>query len=283
MTKKNGKSENVTIVPARASVVPDYIMEVAPEERGLEHIAQYVRPPFIRVVQRQSSTELLDQFGEGDVIVRPGNMRVCEMKVDAKHRPTGESDGFLITPVFFYPEYMSWNPIELKGNAPAIRERSLDPNGAIAHKAANPDTRVEPFVGEDGKPSKYNIRHVEHLNFVVVIHGIDLDTPCILSFSRAEHTAGRNFCNVIKMRGGAIYGGIYAVHQMPRSNNQGEWWGLEVSNPGSDVSAPWVDREAFEKFKSLHQEYKKLHADAKLRVELDDADGEASANGETEY
>lgn len=251
----------ITNVPAGKIVVPDFMKEH--ETAGLQTLKQYVTPRRVKVVQKSADSELLDQFFVGDIIVTPDNELVCEMERDDKGRPSGESDGFLFSTVFFFVEYCTWNPFELKGKAPAIIARSTDPHGAIARKAKNFANRYEPHPTAEG----LKIRHVEHLNFICLINGRPDEDPVILTFDRGDHGAGRACCDLIATRRGPIYGGIYQATVNYRENEYGNWWGIDVSNPSIDDSEPWVDEERFPFVKDTHEYFAKLYADAALVVD----------------
>ena len=237
------------------------------DDHSIDDLKQYVRPPRVKVVQALSDTELVDAFGVGSVVLLPQGSPVMEMKFDEKARPClDQVEPMLFTPLFFFAEFVCWNPLALKGTVPAIRERSFDPNSDIAKKAQNPNLRTEVYP-ED--PS-HEIQYCEHLNFVVAIEGVD--DPCVLSFARAEFSMGQKFASMAKMRaqrGCPLYGGVYAAYIGHRVNNKGNWYGLDIANPPEDVS-PFVDEAVFEQYKALHEELKQQHADALIRVDYED-------------
>lgn len=264
------KKREITKVPAGEIVVPNFMK--GDEVVGLSTLRQYVTPRRLKVVQKQSSDELLEQFFVGDVIVTPDNELVCEMGRDSDGRPTGDSDGFLLTPVYMFVEYCTWNPFELKGSAPCILARSVDPNGRIAQKAKNPEMRFERHPAHEN----LRIRHVEHLNFLCIVEGRDDDQAVILTFDRGSHKAGREFCDLIVMRKGPIFGGIYKANVNFRENEQGTWWGVDVGNPSIDESEPWVTEEKFEELKKTYEYFAKLHAGAKMQVDYEEPSEETS-------
>lgn len=260
------KKREITKVPAGKIAVPDFMK--SDEVDSLVVLRQYVTPRRVKVVQKQASDDLLEEFFVGDVIITPDKELVCEMTRDENGRATGESEGFLLTPVCFFTEYCTWNPFELKGTAPCIIARSLDPNGKIARKAKNPETRFEPHP----KDEKLMIRHVEHLNFLCLVDGCNDDQAVILTFDRGDHAAGRAFCDLIVLRKGPMYGGIYKANINYRENEHGSWWGIDVSNPPIDESEPWVSEDRFAEFKKTYEYFAKLHNEARLQVQYEESD-----------
>lgn len=255
------KSREVVKVQAGRIAVPEFMAD--DRLAGLEVLKQYVTPRRLKIVQRNSDEELLTTFFQGDIIVHPDNELVCSMKRDKQGRPTGESDGFLFTPLYMFLEFCTWNPFKLKGKEPAIINRSTDPHGRIAMKARNPETRFE----QHPKDPSLQIRHVEHLNFVVAIEGVNDDEPVLLTFDRGDHRAGRQFCDLVVNRKGSLYGGVYAADLVLRENDHGMWWGVDVSNPSIEDSPPFVDEVTYKKYKALHQYYLELHQGSTLRPE----------------
>lgn len=259
-----------------ALVVPNYMAQ-APQ--GTDGLKAYVVPPRLKIVQKQADPALLELFSEGDVILIPSMTLVSEMGRDDRGKPTGTAQPLRIIPVFFYPEWCTWNPIQMKGQGPAIRERTQDPSSVIAQKARSRDLRYEPHPE---KPDM-NIRHVEHLNFLCMMFNDSRATgePFVVSFSRGEHNSGRRWAGLIRMRRAPIYGCVFEMHVSFRQNNLGSWWGFDVANPPADV-LPWVGEDLFEKLKETHLEFAKMHAQGIIRVDHEDHEDEAPVVDQTE-
>lgn len=256
MPRKRGN--NITKVSGGAALVaPDFMRE--DDVAGTELLGQYVVPARLKVVQKQSDNELLDAFDVGTLIVTPGNVPVCTPDV-----------GFLFTPLFFFVEYCTWNPIALKGQAPAIRERSFDPKSVIAMKARDPEKRLEPLEGN----KKLYMRHVEHLNFLVTIHDKpQVPESVIMSFSRGGHGQGRQFSSLIQMRKAPLFGCVFRADIKAFSNEMGDWFGISPSNPSEEDGPAWVqDKEQYESLRAAHEMFKKVYSDARLRVDYDGDD-----------
>lgn len=234
-------------------------------DTGTEGMGQFIIPPRIKIVQPVSRGEYKDKFSPGDAVLVPQLIKITSLEVDDRGRPKNESAGVVFTPLFFFPEYCLWNPLESKGNMPMIRESSFDPTSALAVRARDPKRRFEacPEI-----PDKM-MRYVEHLNFVVLIHADGLNMlPAILSFSRAEHRAGSNFIALIKMRMAPMYGCKFIMKTRYRENDKGQWYGVDVENPPEAVGA-FVDEDMFAYTSYQYNELKKAHADKSIQVNHD--------------
>jgi hypothetical protein len=281
MAKKDVSKGITKVSPALA--VPDFMEK--DEQAGLETLKQYIVPPRVKVVQKSAAEELLKAFSPGDVILAPINASIVEMKRDTKGRPVeGERTAFKIVPIFFYPEWATWNPLELRGKAPAIKYRTVDPTDPIVSKSRNPNLRFE--VTPDDPSGTLKMRHVEHLNYVVLLYGHPLgaDEPAILTFARGEHFAGSKFASLIRMRKAPIFGCVFEAVVGHRSGNLGDWYGLDVCNP--DDGVPWVSAEEYPIFKALHEDFAKYHEEARLQVRLEPEEvetDEAATPGQDEF
>lgn len=232
------------------------------EVKGMDVIKSVVRPPMLKIVMKQSRDELLDKFGKGALICMPAEAEIAPNDVP-----------FHFTPIFMWKEFITWAPIEARGNVPAILERSLDEYSDIAAKAQDSNRRVEE-VDYNGQSLK--VRHVEHLNFMVVIHNHPLggpDTPFVMSFARAEYRTGSNLASFIQMRKTSPFNCIFeaSVCKDPRSNDQGSWYGYDINNPSPDSGvSPWVTEEQSAVFEKMHDEFAKLHRDKRLAATHDE-------------
>lgn len=225
---------------------------------GVDDLSQFIIPPRVKIVQKQSSDDILEHFGAGDVIIVPQQELVA-----------AKEQRLIVVPIFFYPEWVTINPLQLKGQLNMIRQRTLDPKDPLVEKCRDPE-RWEEECPED---PKYNVRHTEMLNFVCVVEGHEGlgYTPIVFSFSRAEHRTGSTFASKIKMRHGPICGCRFVLSTSQRSNTQGQWYGFDISNPGEEEGGPWVsDPQMYELFKQLHEDYKTAHNDRLIQVDYED-------------
>jgi len=268
------KSKNEIAAPAATGLaLPDFMKSDV--NAGTENLGTYIRPPRIKVVQRNSGPTLLERFTPGDTIILPQGVLIAGIKKNSAGRPESSGEPFYFTPILFFPEFVAWNPLETRGSEPAVLERSFDPKSQVAERARSEKLRQVPHATLPGK----FISYVEHLNFVVVLYGEHeaAGTPMILSFARAEHKHGSNLCSLIKMRRAPIYGCQFQAIVGQRNNNKGNWLGIDVINPAGDSGVtPFVNDPArYAALKELHDEYKKAHDAAALQVDYEETDGDA--------
>ena len=251
---------------------PDWLVDQPVE--GLEELKQYVRPPFLKVVQKAAGEDLLSKFSKGDLILVPQNLLVAAYN-------DGNPEHFTFVPIFFYPEFCVRSPIELKGQVPFILDRSLDPRSEIAHRCKSPELRTQERYQFNGHTM--TVTYVEHLNFVVFMpdHPMFSEEAMILSFTKAEWKTGARLSSLIKMRKASVFDCVFEANvcTTPRQNAKGSWHGLDIDNPG-DVP-PWVSREQHETYRAMHLEFKALHQKGLLRVDYD-PDQPESDDAETE-
>jgi len=255
------KQEITKVKPNPIAVAPKYMGD---EATGTDDLKKFVTPPRVKIVQKQSDDELHKLFNIGDCILSPNNELIAAM---TKGEESGES--FLFTPLFFYAEWCTFNPISMRGKAPMIIQRSIDTNSPLAQKARNAETRYE-------QRGDIEVRHVECLNFIVLIQG--QETPAVMTFQRASHGLGRTFCGLIRQRKSPIYGGVYEARVISQSNDQGQWCAIQVTNPPVTVSA-WVGEDEFRKYAKLHEDFKELQSAAKLRTNYEEEETVDTSEG----
>jgi len=241
---------------------------------GTDELREKMRPPRIKVVQDIGSEELRERgMSPGDVLMMPSGIRLC-----SGSEKYDEVQWLRVTPIYFFMEWCKWNDIAFKGRGFPILERSFDSTSEIARKARDPDKRKEPIPGEQDKFYLY----VEHLNFVIAIHGVDgmQGVPCVVSFHRGEHKIGTRFSEFVAMRQAAIYGGIYEIGSTRHKNPQYQWWGLDVRNPPEN---PWVDEGTYAEMKKGYDAFKELHENREIEVPYDDGAEEQQSPDKSEY
>ena len=239
-------------------MVPTYMND---QPLGTEELGHYITPPRLKIVQKQSGEELLAAFGPGDIIIVPDMQVIAAWERSTRGQVAGEAPHFTLSPIFFFPEWAVWNPLSTKGQLPAIRERTLDPKSDIAAKARDPERRIEDHPDVKGE----TLHYVEHLNFICMV--ADYPNPVVVSFSRGEHKAGRQFANLVKMRRAPLYGCSFTAVCGLRSNNQGSWYGLDIQN---NEEAPWIAEDAFAIHKALFIEYNDAHQKRAIQVNYED-------------
>lgn len=256
---------------------PTFLSSSKPE--GLDAMGEYVILPRAKIVQKQASAELLQMFGTGDLILSPLNMPIVKIGRNQNGAPEPRGPAFYFTPIYFFVDWATWNPIALKGKEPAIAYRTSDPKDQIVAKSRNKDLRKEAILDANGKPMLDNgqplfRRHVEHLNWIVRLHGHDLQDPFIIGFSKGEHFAGRKFAGAIRMRNASPFGCVFEGHTQyrpPRSG--GDWYGIDAVNPSEESGVlPWVNEEQFALFQAMYREFDKIYKGPGLRADMTDAD-----------
>lgn len=258
MAKAKQATSEITRVTPDLSL-PEHLR--GKEVKGMDLMKQIVVPPRIKIVQRQSSELLTAKFPAGTVLSMPAEAVIAEIDTE-----------FLFVPLFFYREWATWSPLEMRGQVPSILDRSADPTSAVAIKAQNPRTREESDFLYQGQ--KIKVRHVEHLNFVVSLYQHTLGTdPMTMSFSRGEHFNGCKFASLVKMRNASPFACVFEaiVNKEPRKNNKGSWFGLDISNP-SEAPA-WVTKEELEQLEKNHADVEKTFKAGLLLAQIEEPDG----------
>jgi hypothetical protein len=240
------------------NVVPSYLMEYA-GSTGLENSGQYVRPPRLKIVQKQSGPPITDAFNAGDVIAMPQMLLLKAMEY-VNNKPVDDITPLTFVPVFWFPEWCTWNPIALKGTEPAVLERTLDPNSPLAKKSKSKATWTEDHPTLAG----HKVRHVEHLVFVVVLdNGPMAGVPMTHSFMRGEHNTGSALLSLARMRKAPLYVQRFQMTVSQRTNQQGSWYGFNPSNVSVEGVSPWVEESSVGNYRSMYEDLKQAY-DANL-------------------
>lgn len=251
--------------------LPAHLQETSGE--GLEDAQAFIMPPRLKIVQKQSDS-LLELFNVGDVVITPNNLLVNAMPYEGTKAKEDDQEPLFFVPVFWFPEWCSWNPIQLKGTAPAVIERTFDRNAPIAIKARSPKTWAEDHptaVDDQGKPLQ--IRHCEHINFLWMLEtGPVQDVAVCHSFVRSEWTTGSTLLSTLKMRRAAIYAQRFKATVSKRPHNpKGTWHGFDIATPNVDADeSPWVSADELEKYRAIHLEYKKAHEAGSIEVDYNE-------------
>jgi len=242
MTEKRIESNITKINPN----LPAYMQEDG--LMGTEELSKIVRPPLLRIIQKSSSDDLLEKFDKGDLIIRPADALVASYN-------NGNPDKFLFTPIIYWREFVTWAPLTLKGQVPAVLGTTRDENSALARKAMDATLREEEIQYEG---MTFTANHVAHLNFLFIIQNNDAMgfEPALFSFCRGEYVTGTKFASMIKQCHAPIFSRIYEgqVSPTPRSNQKGSWYGLDINNPTDDIS-PWVDSDLYAQYKDLYEKF----------------------------
>lgn len=267
------KDKNKTAIIPLSENMPEHLRG-RKEIKGLETARQFIRPPRIKVVDDSSSDDLKSEFGVGTILVVQGRGYPPHVLTSPTYGDKGQPEPENAPPVRFIPilmfrEFCTWNPAGMK---PAIRFRTINIKHPVAAKAQNPDTRKE-ICPEN--PDK-TITHVEHLVFVVQLLDVPefKGKPCLLSFSRGNHFAGREFCTLITGCRADIFARVYELVPGFRDkiNADYTWWGIDVRNPSS--GDPWVPATDFGVFEQIHDELNEAHRENLIVADYDDHEDE---------
>lgn len=234
------------------------------EIKGLEVVKEVIRPPVLKIVQKQSRDEILDRFGKGTLITQPALAEVAPNDV-----------AFHFTPIFIWQEFQTWVKREqVQGDIPHVLESTTDSKSALAAKCQNRDLWFE-TVNREG--INLDVRHIETLCFLVVLHNHPFggpETPMIMTFSKGEYRTGSNLSSLIQMRKASPFDCIFEakVCKEPRGNDAGTWYGLDITNPSEDSGvSPWCTEEQGKAFEEMHDKFKEAH-DRQLLIRTEDSD-----------
>lgn len=254
---------------------PDFLTpDVTDVDSSMSMLGSFIRPPRIKIIQGQAKKPFNELFKPGDLCAVP-----MLRPIFTGYQSRAENVAFHFVPIFFYPEWVSWNPYgtDLK---PVIA-RSLDPKSEIAIKSRKEDLRKEPCKERptlpDGKPAF--ISHLEHLNFVIMIlpENEMAGLPIVMTFASGEHRSGTNFASLVKQRKSRYLHGLQFVAKVgQRENKTGTWYGIDIDNP--TTIPPYVqDRATFEQYHAIYEEFKTYYEERRLEVDYDDVTVEGKA------
>jgi hypothetical protein len=294
MTKPEEPRRDLAPASAMEAARPGYLSEADGElaKEMLEGVRRSMQLPRLKTVQKQAQPPY-DQYPAGTWVAVPVGLPLTDGKPDPK------VPVFYFTPVFQYPEWIAWNPIETKGTIPAIKERTTDAKSELAQKCRDAQRRNEPFLGADGRQVTKDgkplfVKNLEHLNFVVIAEPpfVLAGTPLTLSFSSGDHKYGSGFSTLIFARNpmGTPKGRLAPPWSMrfaayggrQRQNAQGSWFGLDVENPPLESGlSPWIEDEAlFRMYEQAHRECADAFRTNQLVTEMDEAPPEGDAKTE---
>lgn len=268
---------NLPAIAHQQDMPAHLIKAVGEKPLGLDIVRQYVRPPRAKIVQPQSGAELRKEFAEGTVILQPGNVIISSMPFDnATKRHLEESLPFTFVPLFFYPEYFIFNPIEVP-SLPTIRDRTTDPKHEIAVRARNKATWEAPCP--EDTTNKFVIRFVEVLTYMVHITSVSepaaIDAlwgkPLSMTFMRGEHKTGTKFSGDIMLRKADIFANVFQANTAHRIRDRFNWYGYNITAPMQ--GSQWVESaEEFAYYKSLYEDLQGAYEQGLLLSDVGDGE-----------
>jgi len=276
MTESQSNARMETNVVKVQGVDPNFLAKYTEEDHSLDTLKEHRIVPRLKIIQAPSDINLKAAFGEGSLIVRPGDTLICKFNAEPKT--------FKFVPLFFFVEYAKW--LDLKDANSKVKgpivERVFDSTSPIAIKAKDPNKRREVYEGYEHKPEneKYYYRYVEHLRFIGLIYGEHplVGTPITLSFERGEFSQGKNFISAIMLRRQMIDGQSKQVplwaqvwqfsvqFKAPDANRK--WYGLKFEAADPSI----IQESEAEAMRTLNKEFKELFNQQRLLVQEDVAD-----------
>jgi len=266
VTKKSNRTE--TAIHKVEGIDPNYLQKYVTEDASLDNLKEHRIVPRLKIIQATSDGDLKKTFGEGTVIVRPGDAMICRFKEDP--------DSFDFVPLFFFVEWAKWADIRIS-SGPMILDRSHDPTSELAIKAKDFAKRNELYQGHDKLPEseRHYYRYVEHLRFIGIIYGDHplVGTPITLSFERGEWGQGKNFISAVTLRRQVIgltpqaiplWAQVWTL--MPKFREPAadrKWYGFGFEPAKQAI----VTQDEAETMLALHKEFKKLFEQQRLMVQ----------------
>lgn len=254
-----------------------YLAKFTADDHSLDALDEYRVLPRLKLIQPTTDQALKEAFGEGSVIIRPGDALVCRYSRESKL-------SFQFVPQFFCVEFAKWADLRDKESGVVV-ERTFNPQHAIAKNARDPKTRFEVYEGHEDRDQKdqWVYRYVEHLRFAGILYGDTslAGTTAALSFERGEFAQGRNFISAVKLRRERIldeeeeiiinvplYAQVWTLRPAFRDRGSRRWFGFDFE-PADPAIVP---EEEMDLMRSAHQELRMLHDKDRLRVEEDPQD-----------
>ena len=269
MAESNSKRTETAIKKVEG-VDPNYLAKYIKQDNSLDALKEHRIVPRFKIIQATSDDVLKKNFGEGSVVIRPGDVLIC------KHED--EPASFQFVPLFFFVEWAKWR--DLKGNGPMILDRSHDPISELAMKSKSTDTRRELYEGQEGKKDNEKMYYgfVEHLRFIGVIYGDHplVGTPVTLSFERGEWIQGKNFISAVSLRRQTIndtsspvplWAQVWTlkpIHHAPDATRK--WYGFQFEAVDPSIIRP----DEADAMRAAHIEFKELFEKQKLMVQDDE-------------
>lgn len=236
---------------------PSFLLTAIADDKSLVGMDPYVLIPSLKIIQGLSDAPLKKQFGEGAVIIRPGDKRVW----------VENENPYLFVALLFFVEYAKWSDIN-DASQQMILERNFNPDSEIARRSRESKLRKEKY-GPDGK---FEYRYIEHLRFPGIIYseGELNKFPVTLSFEKGEFMKGRNFISACTLRREVVDGTprqvplwaqVWFMSASLRNRGSYSWYGHDFEPAGL------IDPADAEYLKGEHLKLVEAHAVGRVQVE----------------
>lgn len=269
------RQEVIANAPPRNAVVAGVDDEMrtmmeADSGKGVSTAAEDNIVPLIYILQSQSP-QVLSQKQE---CIKPGiNSNKTAIAGNIWFRGTktlidGEGDGMLVQPVHFGKKWMEWMPN--RGGLAGI------------HK----DRPTEAVLKTDPKNPKKQFWELPNGNVVnetrdhvVLVHFDDSTFGAyVLPMSGSNHTASRSWMGLMNRKRipgtdkkAPSYAFLYRVRTVPRSNDQGDWFGYEIEDGGEDgVELLVSDISAYKAARALNDDFEAGRKEAEVAGDMMD-------------
>lgn len=266
-----------------------YLAKHVDDDHSLDALMEQRVLPVLKIVQSMSDSALVEEFGEGSVIVHPGKGPVLPVPRIQKERGIS----FQFVALGFFTEFCQWRDVNDRDNA-AVVERTFDPTHPVAKRAESASGRFQVYEGHENKPAdqQFKYRFVKHLRFPGIIYGEhDLaGTTAVVTFERGELFTGTNFISAVTMRKMEIEAGVktrvplwcqvWQFTSSKRERGTKKWFGFDFA-PGEPAI---IQESEVEQFDEQRQEMARLIKARMIAVddsaEFDEAgvDADTAAN-----
>lgn len=270
MAKRTEKNTDITRIEATSAALGAFV----DDDASLSGLAEYTTLPRLKIIQAMSDEALKDMFGEGGVVIRPGDALVAE-----------KAKGFEFVPLAFYAEFAKWSDRRDK-ESDMIVQRSYDPTSEIAKRAKDKDARFEIYEGHEGKKEadQYKYRYIHHLNFPGFIYGDHplAGTQVVLTFSKGEYGTGSRLINAMQLRRMDVEGEskrvplwaqVWEFTSALRVRGENKWHGLDYQ----PAENPMILTEQIEQFREAHLSLTEMIEQKRLVTDHGEEDAEESA------
>jgi hypothetical protein len=267
-SKRNG-----TDIEKVQGVNADYLAQYVEQDTSLDALKEHRVVPRVKVIQPTSDMQLKKNFGEGTVIVRPGDALISKFEAEPAE--------FDFVPLFFFVEWAKWRDLKDKSGSP-ILDRTHDAGSDMAMRAKDADLRQEVYEGDERLPDneKRYYRYVEHLRFIGLIYGDHplVGTPITLSFERGEWGQGKNFISAIMLRRQQVndkpiqiplWAQVWTFSSKFRNPDADrKWFGLDFE----PAEIPIIPQEEAANLHAMHKEFAELFEQQRLTVQDEHTD-----------
>jgi hypothetical protein len=217
--------------------LPAHMRSDSPE--GLENVGHYQSRQTLKIVQPTSQIELVDEFGVGSVITKPGEILVAT-----------KGEDFTATTLGFFPSAQKCGDYN-DGAQDGKFEEVFDPAHPYFARAEDRNRRFESY----GPNGEFRREYLVALNYALFIRRGNLDGELVrLTYSRGSAQTGRNLNAQIKRRGSdgiSVYGNTFKFHTSIETKGGNSWFTLN-----HELIPDWAEtEEVYAELREMHKEF----------------------------